>query len=72
VKVNGPPSNKFVYYIVANHGPIDQSSIMDMTGINRKTLQTSLEELIETGLIKANPDRRDMRRRIYSLNTGLQ
>ena len=72
VKVNGPPSNKFVYYIVANHGPIDQSAIMDMTGINRKTLQTSLEELIESGLIKANPDRKDMRRRIYSLNTGIQ
>ena len=72
VKVNGPPSNKFVYYIVANHGPIDQSAIMDMTGINRKTLQTSLEEFIESGLIKANPDRKDMRRRIYSLNTGIQ
>lgn len=72
VKVRGPPSNKFVYYIVANHGPIDQASIMELTGINRKTLQTSLSELTDSGLIRASIDRKDLRRRVYSLNTGLQ
>lgn len=71
-KVSGPPSNKFVYYMVANHGPIDQSTIMQLTGINRKTLQTSLAELQEAGLIKVNTDARDLRKRVYSLNTGLQ
>ena len=72
IRVTGPPSNKFVYYIVANQGPIDQSKIMELTGINRKTLQTSLEELIQSGLIKASTDRKDMRRRIYSVNSGIQ
>lgn len=72
VKVTGPPSNKFVYYMVANHGPIDQTTIMELTGINRKTLQTSLAELMEAGLIRANTDRKDLRKRVYSLNTGLQ
>lgn len=72
VKVSGPPSNKFVYYIVANHGPIDQAGILELTGMNRKTLQTSLEELLKDGIIKVNPDRKDMRKKIYSLNTGLQ
>ena len=72
VKVTGPPSNKFVYYMVANHGPIDQAKIMELTGINRKTLQTSLAELLESGLIRVSTDRKDLRKRVYSLNTGLQ
>lgn len=71
-KVTGPPSNKFVYYMVANHGSIDQSTIMALTGINRKTLQTSLAELPETGLIRVGSDRKDLRKRIYTLNTGIQ
>ena len=72
VKVTGPPSNKFVYYMVANHGPIDQATIMELTGINRKTLQTSLSELLDSGLIRVSTDRKDLRKRVYSLNTGLQ
>lgn len=72
VKVSGPPSNKFVYYMVANHGPIDQTTIMQLTGINRKTLQNSLAELLDNGLIRVNTDSKDLRKRVYSLNTGLQ
>lgn len=72
IKVTGPPSNKFVYYVVANHGPVDQASIMELTGINRKTLQNALADLIESGLIRANTDRKDLRKKVYSLNTGLQ
>ena len=72
LKVSGPPSNKFVYYVVANHGPIDQISIMELTGMNRKTLQNSLSDLIDSGLIRAHTDRKDLRKKVYSLNTGLQ
>lgn len=72
VKVNGPPSNKFVYYVVANHGPIDQATIMELTGINRKTLQNALSDLLNDGLIRANIDSGDLRKKVYSLNTGLQ
>lgn len=72
LKVTGPPSNKFVYYVIANHGPIDQVSIMELTGMNRKTLQNSLNDLVTDGLIKVNTDRKDLRKRVYSLNAGLQ
>ena len=72
VKVSGPPSNKFVYYIVANNGPIDQAGIMELTGINRKTFQISLEDLLNDGIIKVNPDRKVMMKKIYSLSTGMQ
>ena len=72
VKVTGPPSNKFVYYVVANHGPIDQASIMELTGMNRKTLQNALSDLLDQGLIRANIDSGDLRKKVYSLNTGLQ
>ena len=72
VKVSGPPSNKFVYYIVANHGPIDQLSMMELTGMNRKTLQNALSELLESGLIRVSTDRKDLRKRVYALNTGIQ
>lgn len=71
VRVSGPPSNKFVYYIVANHGPIDQATMINLTGMNRKTVQNALNELLETGLIKAAADGRDMRRRVYSVNSGI-
>ncbi len=72
VKVSGPPSNKFVYYVVANHGPIDQATIMELTGMNRKTLQNALSDLLNDGLIRANIDSGDLRKKVYSLNTGLQ
>ena len=72
VKVSGPPSNKFVYYVVANHGPIDQAMLMDLTGMNRKTVQNALGELLENGLIKSAPDRKDLRKRVYSIISGIQ
>lgn len=72
VKVTGPPSNKFVYYIVANHGPVDQAQIMELTGMNRKTVQNALADLMETGLVKASTDRKDLRKRVYSLSAGIQ
>lgn len=72
VKVSGPPSNKFVYYIIANHGPVDQAMVMDLTGMNRKTVQNALSDLMESGLVRASTDRKDLRKRVYSLNSGLQ
>lgn len=72
VKVSGPPSNKFVYYVVANHGPVDQAALMDLTGMNRKTVQNALGDLLESGLIKSAPDRKDLRKRVYSINSGIQ
>lgn len=71
-RVSGPPSNKFVYYIVANHGPVDQTSLMDLTGMNRKTVQNALNELTQTGLVKAMTDRKDLRKRVYSVGSQLQ
>ncbi len=71
MKVSGPPSNKFVYYMIANHGPIDQTSLMDLTGMNRKTVQNALNELSQSGLIKSMADRKDLRKRVYSVSTQL-
>lgn len=72
VKVRGPPSSKFVYYIIANHGPLDQSSIMSLSGLNRKTVQFALAELVESGIIRAGTDRGDLRKKVYSVNSGIQ
>lgn len=57
----------FVYYVVANHGPIDQASIMVHTGMNHETPQNTISDLLDDGLIKANTDRKDLRKKVYSL-----
>lgn len=71
-KVSGAPSNKFVFYIVANHGPVDQTMLMEITGMNRKTIQNALNDLVKEGLIKAMTDRKDLRKRVYSVSSQLQ
>ena len=58
--------------MVANHGPIDQAALMDLTGMNRKTVQNALGELLDNGLIRSAPDRKDLRKRVYSIISGIQ
>ncbi|WP_290703891.1 phosphosulfolactate synthase [Ferroplasma sp. Type II] len=70
--VEGPPSNKFIYYVISDHGPLDQAGIMDLTGLNRKTVQNALKELVSSGIVRESFYRNDLRKRIYSASSNLR
>ena len=68
---NGSPATKFVYHVIRNAISADQTSLMNITGLNRRTVQNAISDLIEMKLIKEVYDPRDMRRKTYScLNHG--
>jgi phosphosulfolactate synthase len=64
--VQGSPATRFVYHVIATGGPMDQSRIMRVTGLNRRTVQLSLDSLLGQGALRQVPDPHDMRRRLYS------
>ena len=66
--VSGAPATKFIHYVISNHGPMDQNSVIQVTGLKRKTVQSSIKTLLENGLIKETVDRNDLRKKIYTLN----
>ncbi|MDG7011409.1 MAG: phosphosulfolactate synthase [Nitrososphaerota archaeon] len=65
-KVSGGPGAKFLYFVVSAHGPIDQSRLVRLTGLNRRTVQASLKSLLDQGVITETLDPGDLRRRVYS------
>lgn len=67
----GSPASKFILHILATGGPMDQHRIMEITGMNRRTVQNALESLISGGAVKAASDLRDMRKKVYSLRASV-
>lgn len=65
-KIEGGPATKFLFFVVASHGATDQSKLMALTGLNRRTIQASLKSLMKQGFVKETTDPSDQRRRIYS------
>ena len=47
----GSPATKFIYYIIRNKHPVEQSELIYMTNLPRRTVQASIEELRNQGLI---------------------
>lgn len=64
---HGSPATRFVYHIIKNSVSCDQTKIMKITGMSRRTVQNSLFELLKSGVISEYPDSRDMRRKIYRI-----
>ena len=62
----GSPATKFVLHIIKNSVKIDQGSLINATGLSRRTVQKALMELLHANLIQENTDIRDLRRKIYS------
>jgi len=68
IKKRIPPSARFVAYVLATHGPMEQKTIMALTGLNRRTVQNSLELLIKVGEVTVSHDFRDMRKKLYMVS----
>jgi phosphosulfolactate synthase len=65
-KVEGGPAAKFLYFVISAHGPLDQSRLVQLTGLNRRTVQASLRHLLHQGVVGESVDPKDLRRRLYS------
>ncbi len=66
-KVEGGPATKFLFFVISSQGAIDQSKLMRLTGLNRRTVQESLKKLVDQRLIKESLDTSDLRKRVYSV-----
>ncbi len=64
---NGSPATKFIYHIIRNKHPIEQSEIIYMTNLPRRTVQASVEELRNQGLIIEKNSLDDTRKKVYNL-----
>ncbi len=63
---HGSPATKFVFHVIRNSITADQTNIMNITGLNRRTVQNAINELLELRLIKEVFDQRDLRRKTYT------
>ena len=58
---------KFIHYIIRNKHPIDQSELIYVTNLPRRTVQASIEEQKEQGLIIEKNSLDDARKKVYNL-----
>jgi phosphosulfolactate synthase len=63
----GSPATKFIYYIIRNKHPVEQSELIYMTNLPRRTVQASIEELRTQGLIIEKNSLDDTRKKVYNL-----
>jgi phosphosulfolactate synthase len=64
--IKGGPATKFVYFAISSHGALDQSKVMRLTGLNRRTVQESLKKLLKQGAVRESVDPNDLRKKVYS------
>jgi phosphosulfolactate synthase len=65
-KFSGSPAEKFIYHVIKNYQPIDQTTLIQVTDLPRRTVQNALVRLEKHGIVRANIDTRDSRRRVYT------
>ena len=47
----GGPASKFIHYIIKTDHPVEQSDLISLTHLSRRTVQSAIEDLKEQGLI---------------------
>ena len=65
----GGPSIKFIYFIIKSLHPIDQTELMRISELPRRTVQASISELKRQGVIFEILDPNDARKKIYELRS---
>ncbi len=66
--ISGGPSVKFIYFIIKSLHPIDQTELMRISELPRRTVQASISELKRQGVIFEILDPNDARKKIYELS----
>ncbi len=65
--VKGPPATKFLYFLLETHRGLDQSELVRLSRLPRRTVQSALVELRKQGLVREGVSLIDSRRREYRL-----
>ena len=60
------PASKFIYYIIKTKNPVDQSELISLSHLPRRTIQNAIEELKNQGLIVERNSLDDARKRLYT------
>jgi len=61
----GGPAPKFIYYIIKTKHPIEQSELIALTHLPRRTIKNAIDELKQQGLVKERNSLDDTRKKIY-------
>ncbi|MDA4131208.1 MAG: phosphosulfolactate synthase [Thaumarchaeota archaeon] len=64
--VQGSPASKFVYHLIKSEHPIDQQTLIQRSGLPKRTLQAALSYLVGGGFVREVPDMSDLRRHKYT------
>ncbi len=64
--VEGSPAVKFVYHLIKTEHPVDQPTLMQKSGLPKRTLQAALSYLIDQGVVREVSDMSDLRRHKYT------
>lgn len=65
--VHGPPAAKFLYYLLETYRGVDQSELVRLSRLPRRTVQSALDSLRKKGLVEESVSLGDSRRREYRL-----
>jgi phosphosulfolactate synthase len=60
------PASKFIYYIIKTKNPIDQSELISLSHLPRRTIQNAVEELKNQGLLVERNSLDDARKKVYT------
>ncbi|MFZ0892791.1 MAG: phosphosulfolactate synthase [Thermoplasmata archaeon] len=66
--VRGPPGTKFLYYLLETYRGLDQTELMQLSRLPRRTVQSGLESLRRQGLVQESVSLTDSRRHEYRLS----
>ncbi len=64
--IEGSPAAKFVYLLIRTEHPIDQATLVQRSGLPRRTVQGALSYLVKNGAVREVADISDMRRHRYT------
>ena len=64
-QINGSPASKFIYYLIKTKNPIEQSDLINLTHLPRRTVQSAIEDLKKHGFIIERNSFDDTRRKVY-------
>ena len=65
--VRGPPAAKFLYHLLETYRGMDQTELVELSRLPRRTVQSALESLRKQGLVQESVSLVDSRRREYRL-----
>jgi len=64
-EIGGSPASKFIYYLIKTKHPIEQSDLISITRLPRRTVQSAIEDLRNQGFIIERNSLDDSRRKVY-------